>query len=107
MKSLALNLSVIFAIAGFASTVFLCVKACSSRPMEMEPLSYRVAVGRDWGGAIDVGAVERSPDLLAGLVLLNSVIQGPKLNIAFLTPPRKYQIPSNARNSKTACTETR
>ena len=39
-----------------------------------EPVYY---VGHDWGGPVGVGALERSPDLLAGAVLLNTAFGAP------------------------------
>jgi haloalkane dehalogenase len=37
-----------------------------------------VYVGQDWGGAVGLGALMRSPDLLKGMVLLNTGFMAPK-----------------------------
>lgn len=42
--------------------------------LELEELIY---VGHDWGGPVGMGALERSPGLLAGAVLLNTVFGAP------------------------------
>jgi haloalkane dehalogenase len=41
-------------------------------------LSELIFVGQDWGGPIGAGALERSPDLLKGMVVLNTVLDAPK-----------------------------
>lgn len=40
-------------------------------------LTEVVYVGQDWGGAIGVGALERSPELLKGAVILNTALNQP------------------------------
>ncbi len=42
--------------------------------LELNELIY---VGHDWGGPIGLGALERSPELLAGAVLLNTALGAP------------------------------
>lgn len=37
-----------------------------------------IFVGHDWGGPIGAGALSRSPDLMAGMVVLNTVLDAPK-----------------------------
>ena len=39
-----------------------------------------IFIGHDWGGSIGLGAIERSPHLLEGTVMLDSVIDAPKEN---------------------------
>ena len=41
-------------------------------------LSELIFVGHDWGGAVGAGALARSPDLMAGMVVLNTVLDAPK-----------------------------
>lgn len=41
-------------------------------------LSELIFVGHDWGGPIGAGALERSPELLAGAVILNTVLDAPR-----------------------------
>lgn len=42
--------------------------------LELDELIY---VGHDWGGPVGLGALERSPELLAGAVLLNTAFGAP------------------------------
>ncbi len=42
--------------------------------LELDELIY---VGHDWGGPVGMGALERSPELLAGAVLLNTAFGAP------------------------------
>ena len=41
-------------------------------------LSELIFVGHDWGGPIGAGALERSPDLMKGAVILNTVLDAPR-----------------------------
>ena len=42
--------------------------------LQLEELVY---VGQDWGGAIGMGALERNPDLMKGIVVLNTAFTAP------------------------------
>jgi haloalkane dehalogenase len=42
--------------------------------LEIEELIY---VGHDWGGPVGLGALERSPELLSGAVILNTALGAP------------------------------
>lgn len=42
--------------------------------LDLDELIY---VGHDWGGPVGMGALERSPDLLEGAVILNTVLDAP------------------------------
>lgn len=45
-----------------------------------------VYVGQDWGGAVGLGALMRSPGLLKGMVLLNTGFSAPKEQMALSRP---------------------
>ena len=41
-------------------------------------LSELIFIGQDWGGPLGAGALERSPELLKGMIALNTVLDAPK-----------------------------
>lgn len=41
-------------------------------------LTELIFVGHDWGGPLGAGALEKSPDMLRGMVVLNTVLDAPK-----------------------------
>lgn len=45
--------------------------------LEELALTELIFVGHDWGGPIGVGALSRSPDLMEGMVILNTVLDAP------------------------------
>ncbi|MFK8047823.1 MAG: alpha/beta fold hydrolase [Halioglobus sp.] len=51
-------------------------------------LNELIFVGHDWGGPVGMGALVRSPDLLEGVVLLNTVLHSPKEAKTLSTPLR-------------------
>ncbi len=41
-------------------------------------LSELIFIGQDWGGPLGAGALQRSPELLKGMIALNTVLDAPK-----------------------------
>ena len=51
------------------------------RELALDKLIY---VGQDWGGIIGVGAISLSPELIEGIVMMNTAIYAPTEKCSFL-----------------------
>lgn len=64
-----------------------------SQALEQLKLEELIYVGHDWGGPVGMGTLERSPELLQGAVILNTVLAAPDDDISLPTPLRIAKTP--------------
>jgi len=64
-----------------------------NRTLEQLKLEELIYVGHDWGGPVGMGALERSPELIGGAVILNTVLAAPSGDVSLPTPLRIAKTP--------------
>lgn len=61
--------------------------------LEKLELQKVIFSGHDWGGPLGAGAIARTPDMLAGMVVLNTVLDAPKVPRKVATPLKIVKTP--------------